>query len=526
MLPGCGAFRKNWSESNLLFTIIIIVLLALLLLGLIIMPLISGSMVDPLPDFRDPVTVDLEEERDALLRAIRELDTREDLGDTRREQLRRRYEAKAASVLQALDQRQAQGSVGEPGKPAAQRRIPYGALGLAGVAVITATLLGTWVLPRVGPNATVTSFFQRDVDAAVALRDLQRAVTAGPSTENLLALAEGWWQANDAENAQATYERIAAESDPVPAVALRRLGFMALDTDPAVARDWLHRANAAEPDDVETLFFLGELDFAFGDLAAARADWTALLPLPGADEVREHVASRLKLLDQAEPLLLEVQAEPDAANLAALADVFWAADEQERAVDLYFQILTEFDPLNGQALGRTGQLLFLRGRIDDAVMLLDRAASVGNAEPETLLFLGNGQFSLEDYDAAIAAWQQYLTVASPDEAGRVPGLIAEAQARLAGEQPSQMLLPGAESALVAADPGRDLFVANCSSCHGSDGGGGTGPRLLGNSRAANAANVSNLIRFGRGMMPAFNAVLTPDEVDLLIQYVTTELAGG
>jgi mono/diheme cytochrome c family protein/thioredoxin-like negative regulator of GroEL len=379
----------------------------------------------------------------------------------------------------------------------------------------------------VGPNATVTSFFQRDVDAALAVRDLQRAVAADPSTENLLALAEGWWQVNDADNAKATYERIVNGSEPVPALALRRLGFLALETDPALARDYLQRANTAGPGDVETLFFLGELSFAFGDLAAARSAWSELLPLPDAAEVHDHVAGRLKLLDQAEPLLLEVQAGPDAANLAALADVFWAAGEQERAVDLYFQILTEFDPLNGQALGRTGQLLFLRGRIDDAVMLLDRAASLGNAEPETLLFLGNGQFSLEDYGAAIAAWEQYLAVAGPEAAGRVPGLIAEAQSRLAGGQPSQVQLelPADASRVLAADPGRELFVANCSACHGPDGGGGTGPRLLGNSRAANTANVSNLIRFGRGMMPAFNALLTPDEIELLIDYVS-ELADG
>jgi mono/diheme cytochrome c family protein len=514
-------------------TIIIIVFLALLLLALVIAPLLSSGMVDPLPDFRDPVTVDLEEERDALLRAIRELDVREDLGDERREQLRRRYEAKAASVLQALDRRKASGAVGDEAPAVKERRrVPYGALGLAGLAVVTATLLGTWVLPRVGPNATVTSFFQRDVDAALGVRDLQRAVTRDPSTANLMALADAWWQGNDPVNAAETYLRIAEEADPVPALAFRRLGFLALEEDPVLARDFLMRAQQAEPGDLETLFFLGELHHAFGDNVRARQAWTALLELPDSGEVQAHVMARLELLDRLEPLLAAVEQAPDRNNLTALADAFWTAGEQERAVDIYFRILTELDPLDPEALGRTGQLLFLRGRVDDAVMLLDRSVSVGNREPEVLLFLGNGQFSLGNYEAAAEAWEQYLTVTPPEEAGRVPGLLAEAQARLAGDEPSEVLLEvpaAAGTQLAAADPleqGRELFVANCAACHGASGAGGTGPALVNNRRAANAAVVSSLVRFGRGMMPGFGASLTDTEIDLIVEFVTVGLAGN
>jgi mono/diheme cytochrome c family protein len=520
----------------LLLTIIIIILLALLLLGLVIMPLLAPGMVDPLPDFRDPVTVDLEEERDALLRAIRELDGRGDLAAGRREQLRQRYEAKAAAVLQALDRRKAAGAVGEPEAPAATgRRVPYGALGLAGLAVITATLLGTWVLPRVGPNATVTSFFQRDVDAAIGLRNLQRAAASDPSTANLLALADAWWQLNEPGNAAETYLRITKESDPVPALAWQRLGLLALEQDPALARDYLERASQAGPADLETLFFLAELNFSFGNLAAAHEAWTSLLPLPGADEVREYVTARLALLDELTPLLAAVQETPDRDNLLQLAEAFWTAGEQERAVDVYFRILTEVDPLDPQALGRTGQLLFLRGRVDDAVMLLERAVSSGHEEPDALLFLGNGQFSLGNYNAAIAAWEQYLTVVPVEDAGRVPGLIAEAQARLAGSQPSEVLLemPAAAQAQAAeaaeVDPlaqGRDLFVANCASCHAAAGTGGTGPALLNNPRAARAANVESLVRFGRGRMPGFNARLTDSEIELITEFVTVGLAGN
>ena len=66
------------------------------------------DQADPLPNLRDPITQDLEEERDALFRAIQELDARADLPEQRRAELHTRYEAKAAKVLRALDERQAE----------------------------------------------------------------------------------------------------------------------------------------------------------------------------------------------------------------------------------------------------------------------------------------------------------------------------------------------------------------------------------------------------------------------------------
>ena len=86
-------------------TAFLIIILGAGLLLLVAAPLLLSGFSDPLPDLRDPVTVDLEEERDALLRAIRELEQRTDLAESRREELRRRYEAKAALVLRQLDER-------------------------------------------------------------------------------------------------------------------------------------------------------------------------------------------------------------------------------------------------------------------------------------------------------------------------------------------------------------------------------------------------------------------------------------
>jgi mono/diheme cytochrome c family protein len=68
-----------------------------------------------------------------------------------------------------------------------------------------------------------------------------------------------------------------------------------------------------------------------------------------------------------------------------------------------------------------------------------------------------------------------------------------------------------------------LYGANCAVCHGSAGQGGSGPRLTGNPRAANAANVRSLVRFGRGVMPGFGAILAESEIEVLVRWVGQEL---
>ena len=210
--------------------------------------------------------------------------------------------------------------------------------------------------------------------------------------------------------------------------------------------------------------------------------------------------------------------EPSEDNLLALADTFWQREERERAVELYFRVLTTLNPRSVRSLSRAGELLFLTGRSDAAVSLLDQARLVAAEdgallEAGSLLFLGNALFSLDRFGDAIAVWEEYLTVA--EEPGRVPDLIASARARL--EQADD----GASDPSVA---GRELFVARCASCHGAAGQGGSGPVLAGNRRAADADNVSSAIRFGRGAMLGFAGTLNDDEIALVTGYLVTELA--
>jgi tetratricopeptide (TPR) repeat protein/cytochrome c553 len=549
-----------------MLTTLIIVLLGLALFAYVALPLVNPRGADPLPSEKDPVTSDLEEEKEALFRAIRELDGRADLAPERREQLRARYEAKAARVLRALDERSALRTAERPGKRpvagARRTRVPYGTLTLLAGTVVIATTLGSFVLPRVGESASLTSFFSEDLDLARALRDARRAAERDPSANNLLALADAYWRVDDADNAQATYLRAVEEAGARSAVAFRRLGFLSLQTDLEQALEYLESARRLEPNDLDTLYALGEINFVLGDLDAATAAWREFLRAPGGQD-DPLVLSRLELVAEMAPLAERVEADPSRENLLALADAFWRFDERQRAVELYFRVLTQLDPNDPVALGRTGQLMFLSGRNEDAIALMERAALSDRVGADTLLFLGNAYYSAERYRDAIEAWERHIEIVGAERAGRVPGLIEDARARLAGAEPGEEAAgpetlaeagdgavnpepAGAASGAMserASDSGNDgagegatgaapnggeatgaaLFAANCASCHGDEGSGGIGPRLAGNRRATDAGNVANAVRFGRGIMPGFAAALDADQIDRLVSYVTEVL---
>jgi len=179
------------------FTIIIIAVLALLLFFFIAIPLIFPKQADKLPDYRDPLKTDLEEERDALLRAIKELDSRDDLHEEKRQSLAQRYQAKAAKVLTALEVRNAE-LAGQPQSasitPSVGRSLPYGLLGLLALMVVSGAVMGGYVLPRIGNDGTVTTSFDGQLRAGEELKKLEKAVADEPSLQSRLALADGYWQ--------------------------------------------------------------------------------------------------------------------------------------------------------------------------------------------------------------------------------------------------------------------------------------------------------------------------------------------
>ena len=64
----------------------------------------------------------------------------------------------------------------------------------------------------------------------------------------------------------------------------------------------------------------------------------------------------------------------------------------------------------------------------------------------------------------------------------------------------------------AAKHGGDVFIHNCQACHGSDASGGPGPRLAGNPILRQEELFWQTVINGRGSMPAWGSVLSPQDI--------------
>lgn len=504
-----------------MFTMVLIGVLVLIAFFYVALPLLAPGQADPLPDDRDPVLVDLTEEKTALLRAIRELDAREDLPLERRQELHARYEAKAAKVLTAIDERQASLS-GEPRRAAPnqnKRRVPVGAVVVLGVFLVLAAALPTYLLPRVSDSDTITT---TDVDVARQLQAAQRAAQDNPNATNLLALGDLYLGLQRLDDAETAYRRIVDEVAPVPAAVYKRMAILYLQRDLAQAQGWLELARGTDPNDPETLYLLGEVAFARGDLAKASDAYQAFAATPtGAAEPTTQ--QRLTMIRNLEPLNAAVQADPSLANLMALGDAYWEASEPQRAVESYFKVLTDFDPTQPRALARTGQLLYVAGRPADAIGAIERAAEAAsgleNLDPDSVMTLADAYAQTNAWAAAATTYDVYVSLVGP-----TAGVAAAALADAARAQADGTAQGGLDGAAGLPAIGRQVFAANCAECHGPNGEGGMGVTLAGNSRAGNEANVRDAVRFGRGMMPAFMAELEPTAIDAVVAYVTQVLS--
>ena len=75
--------------------------------------------------------------------------------------------------------------------------------------------------------------------------------------------------------------------------------------------------------------------------------------------------------------------------------------------------------------------------------------------------------------------------------------------------------------------GAEIFAARCAGCHGSDGGGGSGPRLAGKV-TEDFPDVEDQIAFvtkGKGGMPAFGGSLSAADLRAVVEYTRTGLNG-
>ena len=83
-----------------------------------------------------------------------------------------------------------------------------------------------------------------------------------------------------------------------------------------------------------------------------------------------------------------------------------------------------------------------------------------------------------------------------------------------------------DSGAHAGSIGAQLFAANCATCHGADGGGGTGPKLAGvvAQKYPNIDDQIAIVTNGKtGGMPSFGGDLTPKQIQLVVEYTRTEL---
>ena len=82
--------------------------------------------------------------------------------------------------------------------------------------------------------------------------------------------------------------------------------------------------------------------------------------------------------------------------------------------------------------------------------------------------------------------------------------------------------------LDAASPrlGRELFEGVCQTCHRIEGPTLVGPTLGGNPLLADRNGLADVVRNGRGQMPAVGAGWSDQEVDALVAYTKTLTGGG
>jgi mono/diheme cytochrome c family protein len=109
----------------------------------------------------------------------------------------------------------------------------------------------------------------------------------------------------------------------------------------------------------------------------------------------------------------------------------------------------------------------------------------------------------------------------PPIAPRVGALLVTALAVLSG---SWAVTSCASGPAVPSDPtlakGQEVYTANCVGCHGSTGGGGAGPRLIGVAdRMTTEQEIATITDGVSGTsMPAWGTRLSAEEIEAVAAY--------
>jgi mono/diheme cytochrome c family protein len=107
---------------------------------------------------------------------------------------------------------------------------------------------------------------------------------------------------------------------------------------------------------------------------------------------------------------------------------------------------------------------------------------------------------------------------------RIPALAAAALAIAWAGQGTGQDTPGGTTTVQVSAEGRQVYEEICQACHMADarGGGGAGaaiPALAGNPRLADKDYPIAILLKGRGGMPWFTDILTPEQMAAVITYV-------
>jgi mono/diheme cytochrome c family protein len=108
--------------------------------------------------------------------------------------------------------------------------------------------------------------------------------------------------------------------------------------------------------------------------------------------------------------------------------------------------------------------------------------------------------------------RRLLVIALLVTSGSVVGACAQA-----GEAPMPTGAAAGDAQLVE---GRAIYIARCQRCHGPKGGGGAGSALAGRlvTRYPDPAAQADIIANGKGGMPAWRNVLSPEQIDAVVRY--------
>ena len=124
-----------------------------------------------------------------------------------------------------------------------------------------------------------------------------------------------------------------------------------------------------------------------------------------------------------------------------------------------------------------------------------------------------------------AGWGWWLAGAPRDADG---GLIAF---RLPGaRRAARAVWPPARARASAGgggdDLGRTVYQQSCASCHGGAGEGASGPAMAGVADRLTVDQHVAVVRDGRGSMPGWDATLSDEEIEAVVEYERTVLDGG